>query len=88
MTETRVLTCEEALGFLAAYLDGEMQGSGDRDVEQHLARCRSCYSRAEFEKRMKQQLGSLSRSDVRPEFAERMRGLLDRFTPSADAGER
>ena len=88
MSEARALTCEEALTFLAAYLDGELREEGDGasagELEQHLARCRSCFSRVEFEKRMKQRLGTLGRSDVRPEFADRVRGLLDRFGTSTD----
>ena len=88
MSDDRNLTCEEALRFLAAYLDGELEGaSTDRDVENHLARCRSCYSRADFEKRVKLQLGTLGRSDVRPEFAERIRRLMSRFPVSPETPE-
>ena len=84
MSEARVLTCEEALRFLAAYLDGELQGTGEQDVQDHLARCRSCFSRAEFEKQLKQRVGALGRTEIRPEFAERVRGLLDGFTKPKD----
>jgi anti-sigma factor (TIGR02949 family) len=84
MSEAKAMSCEEALAFLAAYLDDELPGEGAGEVEHHLARCRSCFSRAEFEKRVKQRLGSLGRSDIRPEFAERVRGLLDRFSSSTD----
>lgn len=87
MSGERVLTCEEALRFLAAYLDGELQGAGDGDLEDHLARCRSCYSRAEFEKQLKQRVGALGHSELRPEFTARVRRLLDDFRPGADAGE-
>ena len=87
MTDERVLNCEEALRYLAAYLDGELEDATDRDVESHLARCRSCYSRADFEKRMKLQVAALGRSEIRPEFAERIRRLVHRFTASADTPE-
>lgn len=88
MSDERILTCEEALRFLAAYLDGELEDpSTDRDVERHLTRCRSCYSRADFEKGMKLQLGALGRSEVRPEFAERIRRLMSRFPASPDTPE-
>lgn len=87
MKDERILTCDEALRFLAAYLDGELADATDRDVESHLARCRSCYSRADFEKRMKLQVAALGRSAVSPEFAERIRRLMSRFTASADTPE-
>lgn len=87
MNGERNLTCEEALRFLAAHLDGELQDATDREVESHLARCRSCYSRADFETRVKQQLAALGRTDIRPEFAERIRRLLGQFAPSPDTHE-
>jgi anti-sigma factor (TIGR02949 family) len=82
MSGTRVLTCEEALHFLATYLDGELGPETDRELEAHLARCRSCYSRADFERRLKDRLAGLGQSDVRREFAERMRRLMDAFPGS------
>ncbi|MGH8621776.1 MAG: anti-sigma factor family protein [Burkholderiales bacterium] len=87
MTDKRILTCEEALRFLAAYLDGELDDATDRDLESHLARCRACYSRVDFEKRLKQHVGTLGRSEVRPEFVERIHKLLSGFTPSPGAPE-
>lgn len=83
----RVLTCEEALRFLAAYLDGELAGASERELQSHLARCRSCYSRAEFERRMKQELAALGRADVPPAFSERIRRLLSRFAASPETPE-
>jgi len=87
MTDERSLTCEEALRFLAEYLDGELADATNHDVESHLARCRTCYSRADFETHMKQQVAALGRSDVRPEFAERIRRLLSGFAPTPDTPE-
>lgn len=81
MSGGRDLTCEAALRFLAAYLDRELDDATEGEVETHLARCRSCYSRADFERRMKERVAALARSDVGPDFAERIRGLLQRFTP-------
>ena len=83
MSGIRVLTCEEALRFLAAHLDGELGPGTDRQVEEHLARCRACFSRADFERRLKERLAALGQATVRPEFAERMHRLMRAF-PSAD----
>jgi anti-sigma factor (TIGR02949 family) len=82
MSSERDLTCEEALSVLAAYLDGELDGATDHDVESHLARCRSCYSRADFEQRLKARLTALGRSAVRPEFVERIQQLMSAFPPA------
>lgn len=87
MSGARVLTCEEALRFLATYLDGELGPGADREVEDHLARCRSCYSRADFERRLKERLAALGQSAVRPEFAARMQQLVSAFPPVRPTSE-
>ena len=51
MNEAHVIDCEEALRRLFEYLDAELHGEPQREMEQHLERCRSCFSRVEFEKR-------------------------------------
>ncbi|MBI4540206.1 MAG: zf-HC2 domain-containing protein [Gemmatimonadetes bacterium] len=79
MSELRLLACEEALKLLAAFLDGELGGDEQDDVERHLERCRSCFSRAEFEKQLKAQLGALGREPVPADFGERIRTLIARF---------
>jgi anti-sigma factor RsiW len=84
MKDERILTCEEALRFLAAYLDGELEPGMDHEVEDHLARCRSCYSRADFEKRLKERVATLGRSEVSLTFADRIRRLMGRFEASPD----
>lgn len=84
MSGTRVLTCEEAIRLLAAYLDDEIEPGGRGDLEHHLALCRSCFSRHEFERKLKEQLAALGREPVRPEFQARMRTLVGRFAARQD----
>ena len=76
-------SCEEALRLLASYIDGELAGDERIDLERHLQTCRSCYSRAEFETRLKTQLGELRRRPVSPAFEERIRRLIRRFEPAS-----
>jgi len=75
----RVLTCEEAIRLLVEYLDDELAAERRGDLEHHLDVCRSCYSRREFEKGLKEQVSGLGREPVRPEFQERIRALVGRF---------
>jgi anti-sigma factor (TIGR02949 family) len=79
MTEARVIDCEEALRRLFGYLDAELQQEPLREMEQHLARCRSCFSRIEFEKRLKAHTAELRHEPVSPELDRRIRTLLDSF---------
>jgi anti-sigma factor RsiW len=76
----KTIRCEEALRLLAAHLDGELGPEERGDVERHLEACRSCYSRAEFERRLQSQLAGLGRREPDPAFGARLQGLIRRFT--------
>jgi predicted anti-sigma-YlaC factor YlaD len=80
MTTAEIRSCEDALRLLAAHLDRELSTVAHAQVEQHLARCRSCYSRAEFESRLKASLAELGRAPVEPALAGRIRDLIGTFT--------
>lgn len=75
----RDIDCEEAVRRLAEYLDGELADREEAEVERHLETCRSCWSRAAFERRIRERLSDLRREDVEPEFEGRIRSLLRRF---------
>ena len=75
-----MITCEEALRLLAVFLDGELPDGSHTAVEQHLEVCRGCYTRAEFERRLKAEIGRVRREDVSSDFQARVRGILDSFT--------
>jgi anti-sigma factor RsiW len=82
MTDEAPMTCEAALRLLAEFLDGELGDAPHQEVERHLAACRSCYSRAEFERRLKAEIGGLRREEISPSFDARVRQLLDSFSTS------
>lgn len=79
MTKIRIRSCAEALEFLAAFLDGELGDGSQEELERHLATCRSCWSRAEFERRLKEQVGALGTEPVEPALAERIRRIVAGF---------
>lgn len=84
MSGETITSCEDALRHLAAYLDGELETTEHVSVEHHLNLCRSCWSRAEFERRLKAHLGDLRREQVRPTFQARISELIAQFaTPPA-----
>ena len=79
MTETRTIDCEEALHRLLEFLDAELHGESRHEFEQHLERCRSCFSRFEFEKRLKGHIAALGNEPVPEELQDRIRKVLDNF---------
>jgi anti-sigma factor RsiW len=85
MTKHEIPGCEEALRLLALYLDRELSTGSSRLVERHLERCRSCWSRAEFESRLRERLAELGREPVRPELAGRIQALVRNFAVAGQA---
>jgi anti-sigma factor (TIGR02949 family) len=83
MSDENPMTCDEAVRLLAALLDGELHGGPLEAVEHHLEVCRSCFSRAEFEGRLKAEVGRLRQEAVPPSFEDRVRRLLNSFAASA-----
>jgi anti-sigma factor (TIGR02949 family) len=83
MSDEELMSCEEAVRLLAEFLDGELHGGPHDAVERHLAACRGCASRAEFEQRLKVEIGRLRHAEVSASFDDRVRHLLDSFSPSA-----
>jgi anti-sigma factor (TIGR02949 family) len=79
MSDPTTINCEEALRLLATYLDGELGGAEREHVARHLKTCRSCFSRAEFERRLKAEFNQLRREEVTPAFEERVRRLITEF---------
>jgi anti-sigma factor (TIGR02949 family) len=79
MSTPPTVDCESVIRVLFTYLDGELVEEERQGVDEHLARCRSCFSRAEFERRLKAHLGELGRERVPPPFEERVRSLIGQF---------
>lgn len=71
--------CEEVVAHLLEYLDGEMDASRRERIARHLAECRGCYSRAEFEQALRERLRTLSSPAPSPSLRGRIRALLDDF---------
>lgn len=82
MSDSNLISCEEALRLLAEYLDGELQDSNHTNVERHLERCRSCFSRVEFERQLRTKMAALAEGSVTGDFEERIRSLIERFQSS------
>jgi hypothetical protein len=79
MKKMKAIGCEEALKHLLAYLDQELGEVKHREVEHHIEICRTCFSRAEFEKLLKTRLREAGRGTVRASFEKRIKTLLGRF---------
>ena len=79
MKPVKTIGCEEALTHLLEYLDRELGMVKHREVEHHLDICRGCFSRAEFEQRLKARLREAGRETAGESFGERIKLLLRGF---------
>lgn len=79
---TEIRNCEDALRVLTEHLDGELQAVRQRELERHLEKCRSCFSKAEFERRLKDRIAATGRRAVSPVLSERVRTMIRQFAIS------
>jgi len=73
------LNCEQALHRLFEFLDHELDAEERDAVQYHLSTCRSCFSRADFERRLKQKLHELRQGEPVAGATERVKRLLENF---------
>lgn len=73
------IDCEQALARILEFIDRELADDDREAVERHLRTCRSCFSRVEFERQLKDRLQALSRDDVPSETRERIKSLIHGF---------
>ncbi|MDT8387868.1 MAG: zf-HC2 domain-containing protein [Thiogranum sp.] len=56
MSEIKKIRCEEAISRLLEFLDRECDDHTHAEMDKHLSDCQACYSRMEFEQRLRSQL--------------------------------
>ena len=71
--------CLEAIEALYAWLDDELGEDDVQQLEEHLAHCRSCYSRSQVETALADRLRESSKSRAPERLKTRLKGLLDQF---------
>ena len=73
------IDCEKALQQIFQFIDHELGGDEREAMQRHLHTCKSCFSRAEFERRLKEKVGGLREEQEVPEVRMRISRLLKTF---------
>lgn len=73
------LSCEDVLSQLYDYLDSEIDGPTEEDINHHLHHCRECFSRAEFEKMLRKKVSETGESQAPEDVKARLASLIKRF---------
>jgi len=79
------MTCQEAVRHLYPFLDRALGAKKSLAVRRHLARCRGCCTKFEFERALKALLQEKAgKSAVPPSLRQRVASLLETFRASGD----
>lgn len=73
------MTCEEVVEQLFDYLDRELDNDVSERIDRHLERCRDCFTRAEFEKRLRAKVNEAVAVEAPDSLRRRIRRVLDEF---------
>lgn len=79
MNERDRIRCEEVIAHLLTYLDGEIDAEKRAQIDRHLAECRACFSRAEFEKALRERLAQLGDAKAPSSLQRRIKTLIETF---------
>lgn len=71
--------CMDAIEWLYAWLDGELDEQSVSQLEQHISHCRSCFSRRQVELELTARMEKSSKSRAPDVLQERLRKLMDEF---------
>jgi mycothiol system anti-sigma-R factor len=73
------MRCEDVLGELFAYLDRELDAPTAAAIDHHLQDCRGCFTRAEFERKLKAHLRAAADKPAPARLRARVKSILERF---------
>lgn len=72
--------CLEVLEMLYAYIDGELDDPDTiAQLEHHMGHCRSCFSRAEFERALVRHVRKKEATRAPDSLKNRMEELIEKF---------
>ena len=75
----RTITCNEAMSKLYDYLDSELDDITEEEIDRHVHDCRECFSRMDFEKRLRAKVQNLDETQTPPDVQDRLMALVKKF---------
>jgi anti-sigma factor (TIGR02949 family) len=61
--KVKAIDCKEAVSRFNSFLDSDLSGLDKNELVHHIAACKQCFDRLEFEKLLKQKVGDLSKTE-------------------------
>jgi anti-sigma factor (TIGR02949 family) len=73
------ISCEEVIEQLFDYLDREIDEDLSAVIDRHLEHCRDCFTRAEFERKLRAKVADSAEVKAPERLQRRIKGLLSEF---------
>jgi len=73
------VSCEEVIKRLLEFLDKELDAETERQIRSHMETCRACFSRAEFERRLRERIAEAGETKAPDSLRRRVRAMVARF---------
>jgi anti-sigma factor (TIGR02949 family) len=73
------ISCEAVIERLLEFLDRELDADAQRAIAQHMEVCRACYSRAEFERRLRARVAETGKVSAPESLRRRVRAIIERY---------
>lgn len=71
--------CEEVVEKLLEFLDRELDGEVEREIARHMEICRACFTRAEFERRLRARITEAGEDKAPDSLRRRFRAMMARY---------
>ena len=76
----REIDCDEVMRQLFDYLDGEAEETAEHEIHNHIDECRSCFSRVEFERVLKERVRDSREQELPESLRDRVTDLMKEFS--------
>lgn len=76
---TQDLDCEEVIERLLEFLDRELDDKTERALTRHIETCRGCFSRAEFERKLRARVSEVGEVKAPESLRRRIRAMVARL---------
>lgn len=77
--QVKKLECEQAIKLILEFLDNELEKVDHSAMENHLHTCRSCYSRMEFEKKLKHMVKDSKKEIASDSLKQRIKKITGNY---------
>jgi anti-sigma factor (TIGR02949 family) len=75
----REIDCDEVMRQLFDFMDGEVEETAEHEIHHHIDECRSCFSRVEFERVLKERVRASKEEALPDSLQGRITELMKSF---------